>query len=427
MEPIAKELNTILENTTIYALLSDLGKRLFFPRGIVSQSAEAGAKAKSYNATVGMATSGSKPMYLPSIMKYLSGLEPSEIFSYAPTAGILRLREIWKAEMLKKNPSIGDALISLPIVTAGLTHGISIASDLFFDKGDKVIVPDMYWGNYKLIIEGRREAYVVNFPFFDGTRMNIKSLEKTIRSSGSKKVSVILNFPNNPTGYSPSVKESDELAAMFNTLAEDDFKIVVICDDAYFGLFFEEETCRESLFARLCSLHKNILAVKIDGATKEELVWGFRTGFITYGGKGITKEQFEALQQKTMGAVRASVSSCCNISQNLLIKGLSSGTYQSEKDDAARKMKERYLKVKEVVADIPKDVPLRVLPFNSGYFMTFEVLGKDAEKLRKHLLDDYSTGVISIAGKYIRIAFSSVDVDKIPGLYSLIFKAASEC
>src|SRR5574342_290188 len=33
---------------------------------------------------------------------------------------------------------------------------------------------------------------------------------------------------------------------------------------------------------KLANLHPRILAIKLDGATKEEFVWGFRTGFITF-------------------------------------------------------------------------------------------------------------------------------------------------
>ncbi len=426
MESLAAELNMKLEGSSIYRLMSDFGKRFYFPKGIVAQAAEAGSKASRFNATVGMATSEGKPLYLASIMKYLSNLDSSEIYSYAPTTGLPALREIWKKEMIRKNPSLEGKSVSHPIVTGGLTHGISIISDLFVGEGDSVVVPDMYWGNYKLIIEGRCKGSVVNFPFFDGERINQDALEKAIRKTGSRKVSVILNFPNNPTGYSPSVKESDEITAMFVRLADEGYDVMVVCDDAYFGLFFEEETNRESLFSKLCDAHEKILAVKIDGATKEELVWGFRVGFITYGGKGITAEQYEAVERKTMGAVRASVSSCCKISQTLLLKGLESDNYQKEKDEAFRIMKERYIRVKEVISNIPDDVPLKALPFNSGYFMTFEVKDKDSEKLRTYLLDKYQTGTISIAGKYLRIAFSSVDVDKIEELYSIIFKAAKE-
>ncbi len=127
-----------------------------------------------------------------------------------------------------------------------------------------------------------------------------------------------------------------------------------------------------------------------------------------------------------MGAVRASVSNCCKISQTLLLKGLESKTYHDEKEAAFNIMNERYIKVKEVVSAMPSDVPLKPLPFNSGYFMTFKVLGKDSDKLRIHLLEKYGTGTISIAGKYLRVAFSSVDVGKIDELYSIIFKAAKE-
>ncbi len=426
MESLAVELNNTLEGSSIYKLMSDFGKRFYFPKGIVAQAAEAGSKASRFNATVGMATSEGKPMFLPSIMEHLSDLDSSEIYSYAPTTGLPALREIWKKEMILKNPTLEGKSVSHPIVTGGLTHGISIIADLFVGEGDTVVVPDMFWGNYRLIIEGRCQGKILNFPFFDNNRMNLKALEESIRKSQNRKAAVILNFPNNPTGYSPSKKEADEITELFVKLADEDFNIMVVCDDAYFGLFFEEETNKESLFSRLCDAHENILAVKIDGATKEELVWGFRVGFITYGGKGISSDQYEAIQRKTMGAVRASVSNCSKISQTLLLKGLESKTYHEEKDSAFRVMNERYIKVKSVVSNMPEDVPLKALPFNSGYFMTFEVVGKDSDKLRIHLLDKYQTGTISIAGKYLRVAFSSVDVEKIEELYSIIFKAAKE-
>ena len=427
MEAAALELNKILENCVIHDFLSQLGKRMYFPKGIISQSAEAKEKAKKYNATIGMATEGSSIMYLPEMMKYFNILDPSEIFSYAPSGGNLKLRELWKNEILKKNPSIrNDKIISQPVVTAGLTHAISVIADLFIEKEEDVIVPDMYWGNYKLIIEGAREAHVKNFPFFDKKNLNINAIEDSIRASKQKKATVLLNFPNNPTGYSPSVKDAEQLVLMFKRLADKNYKLLILCDDAYFGLFFEEETLKESVFSRLCNLHENIFAVKIDGASKEELGWGLRIGFITYAGKGITEAQYKAIEQKTAAAIRASVSCCNNISQSLLVRELSNPKYHDEKDIVVKKLKERYLKVKELVTKMPEDVPLRVLPFNSGYFMTFELLGKDSEKLRKHLLDNYSIGTIAIAGKYLRIAFSSVTLEDIPDLYNIIFKAAKE-
>ena len=47
MNPIAEELNRVIENNNPYILemLSAVGKDLFFPKGILSQSAEAKEKA----------------------------------------------------------------------------------------------------------------------------------------------------------------------------------------------------------------------------------------------------------------------------------------------------------------------------------------------------------------------------------------------
>ena len=49
--PLAKELNDILGGTTAGDLLSDVGKRLYFPKGIIAQSGEAKKLGKTANGT----------------------------------------------------------------------------------------------------------------------------------------------------------------------------------------------------------------------------------------------------------------------------------------------------------------------------------------------------------------------------------------
>ncbi len=426
MNPIAKELNTILEGTVIQDLLSDYGKRFYFPKGIVSQSGEAKKKATRFNATIGMATAGGVPMSLPCVRKQLPGLSEVEIFPYAPTPGVPALRDLWRKEMDIKNPALKGKLTSLPLVTTGLTHGISVLADMFLDKGDNVVVPDMYWGNYNLIFEGGVEAKIISFPFFNALgEINIQALKTTINDLPGVKVVLVLNFPNNPTGYSPSKKEADELITMLGDFAREGKKILAVCDDAYFGLFYEKETRKESLFSNLADVHENLLAVKIDGATKENFVWGFRVGFLTFASRGLTQAHLEALNKKTAGSIRASISNSSKLSQSILQKSLSAEYYKNEKDEAFQVLKLRYLKVKELVDGFAQDSPLKALPFNSGYFMTFVYEG-NAETLRLHLLDKYGVGTISIKEKYLRIAFSSVELEQLEELYTLLDKAARE-
>ena len=67
MNELAKQLNDTLSSCVVSAFLSEKGKNLFFPKGIVAQSQEAGEKAKQYNATVGLAKSHGMPMHLSDI------------------------------------------------------------------------------------------------------------------------------------------------------------------------------------------------------------------------------------------------------------------------------------------------------------------------------------------------------------------------
>ena len=67
--------------------------------------------------------------------------------------------------------------------------------------------------------------------------------------------------------------------------AEAGKEIVVLVDDAYYNLFYDETAIQESIFSKLAQVHDRVLCVKIDGATKENYAWGFRVGFITYSTK----------------------------------------------------------------------------------------------------------------------------------------------
>ena len=344
MNQLAIELNEILSGSTAYDLLSDYGKRLYFPKGIAAQSAEAKQKATTYNATVGMATSKGEAIELNSMKKLLPGLKASEAVTYAPTGGDASLIKLWKEEIIKKNPDVDPEKISNPVVTSGLTHGICLLMEMFVEKGDAVVVPDMFWGNYRLMLEERREASIASFPFYTaGKGLNIDGFTETIKKSAkNKRAVVIVNFPNNPTGYSPTKTEAASLKDALVALADEGYKLLVVTDDAYFGLFYEDDTYKHSLFNELCSAHENILAAKTDGATKEHFVWGFRTGFITFGARGMSADQYKALETKVSASIRCSISNCSRPAQSLLLKAMQDPDYNSEKAAYEEELKERY-------------------------------------------------------------------------------------
>ncbi|MCA1753298.1 MAG: aminotransferase class I/II-fold pyridoxal phosphate-dependent enzyme [Spirochaeta sp.] len=427
MNTLALELNQVLDGSIAGRMLSDFGRRLYFPKGIVAQSAEAGARAHRFNATVGMAVHSGEPMELPSLSAQLPGLTPRETVAYAPTAGVPELRKLWLKAMKAKNPSLNPEAISLPAVTPGLTAGVAQAADMFCDEGDTIIIPDMFWGNYRLIFEERRLSKIRSFQFFsDDGGFNLEAFRNVLNEEAAHgQLRVLLNFPNNPTGYSPTVHEAREITNILVEQADKGIDVLVLCDDAYFGLFYEEGTYTESLFAPLSQAHERILTIKLDGSTKEDFVWGFRVGFLTFGSAGQTAQQYDALLKKLSGGLRSAISNSSSVGQHLLIHLFNSPDYAGEKQGFFLELKQRYLRIREVFRENPPPPCLEPLPFNSGYFMSFRCRELDAEQLRLSLLEQ-GIGTISIAGEYLRVAYSSVDLDQLSELYTAIFHAAEE-
>jgi aspartate/methionine/tyrosine aminotransferase len=428
MNPLAQQLNATLatECPNVYDMLSALGKAIYFPKeGILSQSAEAKAKAKKFNATIGIAIENGQPMHLKVIQDTLSSYDPKDIYEYAPPAGKPELRAAWRTKMIKENPSLEGKNFSNPVATNALTHGLSIVADLFADVGDAVIIPNKNWENYELTFGIRRGAQIVEYPLYnEDNRFNSAGLREALLSQKDKgKAIVVLNFPNNPTGYSPDPQEGEEIVAAIRDAAEAGINVVAVTDDAYFGLFFED-SIHESLFGKLADLHPRVLAVKVDGATKEEYVWGFRVGFITFA--STSDKVLAALEQKTMGIIRATISSGPHPSQTFVLRALQSPEFDEQKAEKYDVMKQRANKVKSLLDSGRYGDVWSYYPFNSGYFMCLKLNGVSAEAVRTRLLDEYGIGTIALGETDLRVAFSCIEEPNLEELFDTIYKAVTE-
>jgi aspartate/methionine/tyrosine aminotransferase len=301
-----------------------------------------------------------------------------------------------------------------------------MAGYLFCDPTDQVIVPDLFWENYTLTLTNAYGSVLKPYQLFKNDGLDLASFETTLNDGVIGKRVVLLNFPNNPAGYTPTQVEQDAMVKIINASAEKGNKIVLLIDDAYFGLGYEAGIAAESIFAPVCTLHENVLAVKIDGPTKEDYVWGFRVGFLTYGIKDGDAALYGALESKTAGAIRGNISNAANISQSLLMEAYTHPEYDSQKAAKYEIMKQRYDEVKRVLNNETYKPYFKALPYNSGYFMCIELAeGLDGEKTRKLLIEKYSIGVIAF-DNLLRIAFSAVAESKIQPLFEGIYEACKE-
>ncbi len=433
MNALAKQLNEDINsvNSNVVEMLSFTGRKLFFPKGILTQSAEAKEKAEDkFNATIGIATEKFKTMYLSAVMKHIEGIAPEDALNYSSSFGIAGLRNRWREEIYRKNPSLEGKEISLPVATTGITHGLSIVGDMFVDPEDVVIFPDKMWGNNNLILSVKKHARISNYTMFTASGgFNIQGFESKIREEARvrAKLVVFLNFPNNPTGYTITRDEADQILAVLKAVAEEGTNIVAVTDDAYFGLYYDG-SITESIFADLVDLHPRVLAVKLDGATKEMFVWGLRIGFITFGSsaEGDLAPFYNALERKTAGNIRGTVSNVCHLSQSIVLNTLNSDDFLKEQEEKVAILAKRARRVKEVLADPRYADAWEPYPFNSGYFMCLRLKTVKAEPLRVHLLENYKVGLITVGESDLRVAFSSMEEENIKELFDIILKGVDE-
>jgi aspartate/methionine/tyrosine aminotransferase len=189
---------------------------------------------------------------------------------------------------------------------------------------------------------------------------------------------------------------------------------------------YETGILRESIFGLLANAHERILAVKLDGPTKEDYVWGFRIGFMTFGTARNSFALYAALEAKLGGAIRGNISNCSNLSQTMLLAAYNDAKYEQEKMDKFNVLRRRFEKVRDLLVQHPEYKEYFVpLPFNSGYFMCVRLVAGNAEQVRSALIKNYSTGVIA-QGDCLRLAFSSTPLSEIPQLLENIYRAAQE-
>jgi aspartate/methionine/tyrosine aminotransferase len=374
---------------------------------------------------VGIATENGMPMHLACVHKYYQGLAPNEIYDYAPSYGKPELRAAWAKKQRIETPSLGDHAVSNPVVTNALTHGLGLVGDLFIDPGTDVLSSDLMWENYNLNWETRLEARYHYYPFFDEklAGFNLAGFTQALARFRGKKLVVSLNFPNNPSGYTPTRAEAEGITRALAAEAEAGTRLVVCVDDAYYGMFFDDACERESLFGRLARASNNLLAVKIDGATKEEFVWGLRVGFITFGVKNGTAAAYKALEDKTAGLVRAYISNVSHPGQSIVLKVLADPDFRKQQAEKVAVLRSRAAAVARECRKPEYADCWDVYPFNSGYFMCLRLKDTDADTVRLRLLDDHGVGTIALGQREIRVAFSCLTEAQIPGVFAAAAKA----
>lgn len=400
-----------------WACLSPMGRDAVSPQGIPAQSAE--ARGCTYTATMGQVTDGhDHAVPLPALARALGGIDPEQAFLYSPQGGLSELRQAWRSRLLRAG---SGGAHSLPLVTIGLTHGISLVADLFCEPGTPVLCPFPTWGNYSAAFGLRRGAALQSWPFFtDDGGLDIPAFEAALATLKVPAV-VILNFPGNPTGCSPTLAQWDRIRA---ALLAHPTPLVVVCDDAYNGMVWESGLLVASPFNDLVrdADPARLLPIKVDGVTKELGFFGGRVGFLTFGIDGAAAD---ALEDKAKALIRATVSCLPGPSQAAVLAALGDPALPAQEQHLKDLLRTRYDALRSALGQLD-GTTLRPRPFNAGFFALIQVEGQDADTLRRMLIAEHSVGLIAITSvNALRIAYGAISAEDIPELVARLRRAVT--
>jgi len=398
--------------------LSALGRRAFFPQGIPAQSAE--ARGTRYNATIGQVTDGhGSPIPLPAIDEVFVGLDAVKSHLYSPPAGHSDLRQAWAAR--QRALSGGSTTpTTLPFLTIGLTQALSFAAELFLEEGGPIIVPGPRWGNYDQVFGVRRNGRLIQADLFEDRRLTLEPLRRALASTGGPAM-VVLNFPHNPSGVMPDAATTAEL---LDLVLEHPGPLVVLVDDAYAGMIWDQGLPERSLFWDLAERHdpERHVILRADGVTKELLFFPGRVGFLTAALDPDSKAA-AALESKLAGLARSGNGSPVGPSQAAVLHALRHPELEQQLATAHAALQRRYDKLKTALHAAQSD-RLRPYPFNSGVFAMVGLPDDiDSEEIRLRLIREHSTGVVRLGGlNALRIAWCSVADEDIDGLVDALVK-----
>jgi aspartate/methionine/tyrosine aminotransferase len=407
----------------LWRALSPLGRRVAFPPDIPFQAAE--ARGSRFNGTIGQVTDGAgRPLAPPAIEGALGLADAARdrALLYSPVQGVPEVRAAWRS--WQRRDLADDPPSSLPLVTVGLTHGLSLAADLFAAAGRAVAVPAPFWGNYRQTFTTRTGSRIVSAPAYRDGAFNPRAVSEALADEPAGEPAVaILNLPSNPGGYTPDLEEREALTD--DLVAEAGRRpLVALCDDAYAGLVYEDVPAR-SLFWDLVGRHPQLVPVKIDGGTKEFSFFGGRVGFLTFP-FAPESEVAAALESKVKCLVRAAVGSPVATSQILLLQALEAGDAGQWFESIRSRLERRYRVLRAALERVDGSL-VRPLPFNSGCFALLELGdGLDAEDARRVLLERHDTGLIAIGRRHLRIAFCSVAAADLPELVDRLQRGLAE-
>ncbi len=184
---------------------------------------------------------------------------------YAPTTGVPQLKKLVADKLCKHNkvPATTENILVAP----GGSGTISLAFSALFNPGDELVMASPNFVSY-FHVARFFDAAVVEVPRRDDLSIDIDRMAASITP---RTKAILINSPNNPTGYTMTRKETEAMASLCI-----DHDLYLVSDEVYEHIIYDgrEHVSPASL---------NGMAdrtITLNAASKTFSLTGFRVGYV---------------------------------------------------------------------------------------------------------------------------------------------------
>ncbi len=381
--------------------------------------AEKGAAAVC-NGTIGaLLDDEGKLVVLESVNEVFRQLQPNDYAEYAPIGGVPAFREaVQKAAFGNHVPEGFKEAVATPGGTGSLRNVISNYSS----PGDQVLTSDWHWAPYNTIA-GEIGRSIATFRLFDEERnFDAPSFAKKTAEllDAQDSLVIILNTPaHNPTGYSLTLEDWDQVIAVLQERAKSGKAIALLIDAAYIDFAGDEDEYREFL-PKLSALPENVISIVAYSLSKTYTLYGARCGAMICIAK--TQAIADEFKRACEFSSRGSWSNTARIAQVIMTRIYDDPALLQRVDEERAKYRDMLLARGNAFSESAAEVGLEIVPFDAGFFVS--VPCDDPDALSKKL-EERDIFLVPLK-KGIRVSVASLSEDKCRRLPAEIKRAMEE-
>jgi len=392
---------------------------IFGISALANEMAAREGKDKVIDGTIGsLLDDEGKLMILSSVVDVLRSLSPEEFAEYAPIGGIPAYLDAVVKEVFGDYRPKG---FTRAVATPGGTGSIRNTIVNYSKPGDKILTSDWFWGPYNTIAQEHGRTIATYTLFDEDGKFNIASFEDKVMELcvAQDKIVVIINTPaHNPTGYSISDADWDQIIGVFNKATSQGYKVTLFIDAAYLDYAGDPKEVR-SFLAKLDCLNDHILVIIGYSMSKGYTLYGMRSGaMICLTQNEEIADEFKKICEQSC---RGTWSNCTRAAQELLIKVHNDPALMKKVQDERASFRDMLLERGRAFEQAAKECGLPMVPFDGGFFTS--VPTDKPEALVDELMKEGLFLVPLVKG--VRIAVSALPLEKVKIIPAKI-KAAME-